>query len=147
MKRKGFTLIELMLVVAIIGLLAAIALPKFANLVIKAKEASVKGKLGALRSAIAIYYSDNEGAYPLGSPGASLTTGGKYLDAIPSISIPTAPFHRDEFMMVMGGSPCDSCFDGNHFTTSYSWILNNGNGLLFVSCTHTDSGGTTWSLW
>ena len=53
-----------MLVVAIIGLLAAIAIPKFANLVVKAKEASIKGKLGTLRSAISIYYADNEGIYP-----------------------------------------------------------------------------------
>ncbi len=60
----GFTLIELMLVVAIIGLLAAIAIPKFGNLVIKAREASVKGALGTLRSAISIYYANNEGQYP-----------------------------------------------------------------------------------
>ncbi|HND63455.1 MAG TPA: prepilin-type N-terminal cleavage/methylation domain-containing protein, partial [Elusimicrobiota bacterium] len=58
---RGFTLIELMLVVAIIGLLAAIAIPKFANLVVKAKEASVRGKIGSVRSAMSIYYADNEG--------------------------------------------------------------------------------------
>ncbi len=43
-----------MIAVAIIGLLAAIALPKFSNMVVKAKEASIKGKLGALRSAVFI---------------------------------------------------------------------------------------------
>ncbi|HNG46017.1 MAG TPA: prepilin-type N-terminal cleavage/methylation domain-containing protein, partial [Elusimicrobiota bacterium] len=64
MKKNGFTLIELMLVVAIIGLLAAIAIPKFANLVVKSREAAMKGQLGAIRSALSIYYSDNEGFYP-----------------------------------------------------------------------------------
>ncbi|MCD6413251.1 MAG: type II secretion system protein [Elusimicrobia bacterium] len=64
MKRKGFTLIELMIVVAIIGILAAVAIPKFANLIRKSKEAATKGSLGALRSAISIYYGDQEGTYP-----------------------------------------------------------------------------------
>ena len=59
--RGGFTLIELMIVVAIIGLLAAIALPKFANLVTKAREATIKGKLGSLRSALSLYYADTAG--------------------------------------------------------------------------------------
>ena len=61
---RGFTLIELMLVVAIIGLLAAIAIPKMANLIDKAREAALKASLGTLRSAIAIYYADNEGFFP-----------------------------------------------------------------------------------
>lgn len=60
-KVKGFTLIELMIVVAIIGILAAVAIPKFADLVTKSKEAGVKGNIGSVRSAISIYYGDNEG--------------------------------------------------------------------------------------
>ena len=53
-----------MMVVAIIGILATIALPKFAEMVARAKEASTKGSLGALRSAMSIYYADTEGTYP-----------------------------------------------------------------------------------
>ena len=63
-KSKGFTLIELMIVVAIIGILAAVAIPKFANLIRQANEASCKGNLGAIRSALSIYYGSNEGIYP-----------------------------------------------------------------------------------
>ena len=60
----GFTLIELMLVVAIVGLLSAIAIPRFADLVDKAREAKMKANLGVLRSALSLYYADNEGLFP-----------------------------------------------------------------------------------
>ena len=60
----GLTLIELMIVVAIIGILAAVALPKFAQLIEKSREAATKGNLGALRSAVFIYYGDHEGVQP-----------------------------------------------------------------------------------
>jgi prepilin-type N-terminal cleavage/methylation domain-containing protein len=85
---KGFTLIELMIVVAIIGILAAIALPKFADLITKSKESSVKGTLGTVRSALSIYYSDNEGTNPSGDPIDAMTLGGKYLDDRPHIALP-----------------------------------------------------------
>ncbi len=62
--KKGFTLIELMIVVAIIGILAAIAIPKFAELIRKSNEGASKGNLGAIRSALSIYYGDLEGTYP-----------------------------------------------------------------------------------
>ena len=74
---QGFTLIELMIVVAIIGILAAVAIPKFADLVIKSKEATVKGQLGSVRSAVSIYYGDTEGVNPANL--LALTTQGRYL--------------------------------------------------------------------
>ena len=57
-KQKGFTLIELMIVVAIIGILAAVAIPKFADMLEKAREGATKGNVGAIKSAISIYYGD-----------------------------------------------------------------------------------------
>jgi type IV pilus assembly protein PilA len=48
--QKGFTLIELMIVVAIIGILAAIAIPNFLNYQLKAKTAEAKTNLGAIRT-------------------------------------------------------------------------------------------------
>ena len=63
-KTKGFTLIELMIVVAIIGILSAIAIPKFADLIRKSNEGATKGNLGAVRSAITIYYGTNAGLFP-----------------------------------------------------------------------------------
>jgi prepilin-type N-terminal cleavage/methylation domain-containing protein len=59
MNRKGFTLIELLIVVVIIGILAAIAIPKFANTKQKAIVASMKSDLRNLVTAQEAYFSDN----------------------------------------------------------------------------------------
>src|SRR5438067_10870079 len=88
---RGFTLIELMIVVAIIGILAAIAIPKFAELIRKSSEGASKGNLGALRSAMSIYYGDMEGTYPFSM--TSLTIGGKYLTVVPPAKAPN--YHPD----------------------------------------------------
>ena len=56
---KGFTLIELLIVVVIIGILAAIAIPKFANTKEKAYVASMKADLRNLITAQEAYFADN----------------------------------------------------------------------------------------
>ena len=57
-QRKGFTLIELMIVVAIIGILAAIAIPNFLRFQLKAKSSEGKTNLAAIRTAEQSYYSE-----------------------------------------------------------------------------------------
>ena len=59
MNRKGFTLIELLIVVVIIGILAAIAIPKFANTKSKAYVTAMKSDLRNLVSAQESYFSDS----------------------------------------------------------------------------------------
>ncbi len=57
--RKGFTLIELLIVVVIIGILAAIAIPKFANTKTKAYTAAMKSDLRNLVTAEEAFFSDS----------------------------------------------------------------------------------------
>lgn len=61
---KGFTLIELMIVLAIIGILATVALPLYVNLLNRAKQAADDSTIGAMNDASHMYYAENEGATP-----------------------------------------------------------------------------------
>ena len=72
--RKGFTLIELLIVVVIIGILAAIAIPKFANTKQKAIVASMKSDLRNLVTAQEAFFSDNND-YAGSTTSASQTNG------------------------------------------------------------------------
>jgi type IV pilus assembly protein PilA len=79
--RKGFTLIELLIVVVIIGILAAIAIPKFANTKEKAYITAMKSDLKNLVSANEAQFADdntyaNIPGAPLGSSGVTITQSG-----------------------------------------------------------------------
>jgi prepilin-type N-terminal cleavage/methylation domain-containing protein len=80
--RKGFTLIELLIVVVIIGILAAIAIPKFANTKEKAYVATMKSDLKNLITAQEAYYSDNTGQY-----AASTTALGTNYQSSPGVTV------------------------------------------------------------
>ena len=72
--KEGFTLIELMIVVAIIGILAAIAIPNFMAYQCKAKQSEAKSNLGNARTAQEAYYAERDTYGALSNVGFSVNT-------------------------------------------------------------------------
>ena len=94
--QKGFTLIELMIVVAIIGILAAIAIPQYQNYVTKSQTTRAMGELGGLKTMVDLCLTDgNECSFDLpestllGEAGSNLFTGtnGSGSDSKPVVTI------------------------------------------------------------
>ncbi len=83
--QQGFTLIELMIVVAIIGILAAIAIPAYQDYTIRAQVSEGLNLAGAAKAAVSEYYMDR-GVYPANNAQAGLgavnTIIGKYVDGV-----------------------------------------------------------------
>ena len=144
---QGFTLIELMIVVAIIGILAAIAIPQFANLVSKSQEGRTKANLGTIRSALSIYYGDSEGWYPVASTGNNLTvlaTGGRYLQTVPNADLPKTTNSI--------GHPSTNT-EASTGNDTGGWVYDNGGagsttwGRVLVNCSHEDLRAVAWSTY
>ncbi len=79
-QQKGFTLIELMIVVAIIGILAAVAIPAYTDYLKRAKVAEGLGLLAGLKTPAEEYYSDKSVLPAVSTIGGK--TGGKYTTGI-----------------------------------------------------------------
>jgi prepilin-type N-terminal cleavage/methylation domain-containing protein len=66
----GWTLIELIIVIVILGLIAAVAIPAYLNLTTSAQINACQAQQGAIKSAVLLYYAKHQGTLP-----DSLTTG------------------------------------------------------------------------
>ncbi|WP_043770914.1 pilin [Algiphilus aromaticivorans] len=83
--QQGFTLIELMIVVAIIGILAAIAIPAYQDYTVRAKMTEAVTAIGSAKASVSEFFI-SEGAFPAGNDEAGITVTQDQSDVVDSVS-------------------------------------------------------------
>lgn len=145
---KGYSLLELVMVLAIIMALASIALPKFSETLRKSQEGALRGNLGAIRSALSIYYGNNNGTNPNCADGlasnvftTSLIPG--YMQKIPLVKNTLHP--------AVNTVACRPDMTPGNVDDAQGWYYDGtqpedvNHGKVWVACDHTDSKGTDWT--
>ena len=151
-RRSGFTLVEILIVVIILGILAAIVIPQFTDASTDAKESSLTSNLQTLRSQVGLYKIQHNDAYPGDTDadnvpddaanfsadltgktdidGAADVTGdyGPYMQAVPENPFITAAA-TPLFSVGTGAAPAD---DSSH------WWVDDATGNVWAN----DSGDT-----
>ncbi len=113
--RRGFTLIELMIVIIVIAILALIVIPKLASASVKAKESTMKANLGMIRNALEQFQGDT-GYYPNTLEDMVKSTGAQGYDGTAAVSVATT--YKGPYMRQQGGVGTNAGIPKNPFITS-----------------------------
>jgi prepilin-type N-terminal cleavage/methylation domain-containing protein len=149
--KKAFSLVELMIVVAVIGILAAMAIPKVQNYSTEAKEAAAKENLQTLRATIELYASKHNGV----PPGYASDDPTKFPMPVGVIArqqlltnthyirtIPKNPFNGLATISCLGNN---ADFPANGGTGAYGYLYKPATKTIKLDAPGTDSKGMKYS--
>ncbi len=140
---KNINIIEIVAAVSIILLVALIAYPKFLGILRKSSEQVTIANLMALRSAIAIYYADNNGNFPGEDIEKSLLIDdGKYIKYIPEAYCPPYTNPTKEITTKPTGKSGKWAYQ-----VADSTITGRQAGELWIDCDKKDSKGVVWNTY
>lgn len=130
--RKAFTLVEILIVVVILGILAAIVVPQFTSATQDSQAGNIKSQIGTLQRQIELYQAKTN-AYPIWTANAAatkfgwsvLTAGGYVKDAPVNPAVPTtqAESVRKGVKTAAGAFGAEDC----------AWVFNSDNNTLYAS--------------
>jgi general secretion pathway protein G len=148
--KRGYTLVELMIVIAILTMLMVISVPLFNGLKAKARIGATKGNLGILRSALSAYYGQLEGSYPL---SLNYLTD-MFVEEIPFVRLDE---HHGKTNLTRIYQPYEERKEITSIADTGEWgywhnssSLETGlptKGGVFISCTHLDAKGREICYW
>jgi len=161
MKRKAFTLIEVILVVAILGILAAFIFPTLQGHTAKARESAAKSSLSTMRTQIELYKMQHKGTTPGYADGnpvgeamlhLQFTATSTETGAVSPSTVPSDPFLFGPYLMKLPKNPFNklstiayvpeaTAFADAVDGTSSGWLYKKETGEFRLNWTGTDSEG------
>ena len=139
--KKKFNIMEVVIAVLIILLVTMVVYPKFLDVIRKSNEATTRANLTALRTAIAVYYGENEGTYPDENIVKQLLSeDGKYIKYIPEVYCPPYNNPNNEITTEPTGNSGNWAYQVNDSQERQA-------GEIWVDCDQKDSKGVVWNTY
>ena len=164
MRKNGFTLVELVLVVTILGILAALVIPTFQNHVTTSREAAAKSNLGTMRSQIELYKMQHAGVppgyvddaeAPIPTLELQFTATSTVTGQVSPSKVPADPFLYGPYVRKLPQNPFNkkstieyvleaTAFSAAVNGTSSGWLYKKETGEFVLNWTGTDSDGVAF---